>query len=155
MDQQGEPARSVRGASSAYRVPRVLRARRVRLAWLCLPRLLIPPPTRLKASRSFERATQRSYSSTRATSAHRALEDANELADAAVHHHRHFDTDFGVDWRHGTNAFIRDGDRRPAPISSTAAETRRWGAPELSDMTALGVRKSGKIRRRATSDTAV
>lgn len=28
-----------------------------------------------------------------------------------VHHHRHFERDFGVDEWHGTNAFIRDGER--------------------------------------------
>jgi predicted dithiol-disulfide oxidoreductase (DUF899 family) len=40
-----------------------------------------------------------------------------------------FDTDFGVDEWHGTNAFIRDGNRVSAPTSSTPAATRRWGAP--------------------------
>jgi predicted dithiol-disulfide oxidoreductase (DUF899 family) len=35
-----------------------------------------------------------------------------------------FDVDFGVDEWHGTNAFIRDGDRVFRAISSTIAVTR-------------------------------
>ena len=38
---QGEPARPVRRPPSADRLPRLLRARRVRLARTCLPRLLV------------------------------------------------------------------------------------------------------------------
>src|SRR2546425_2350846 len=40
-----------------------------------------------------------------------------------------FDTDFGVDEWHGTNAFFRDGDRVFRKPSSTTAATRRLGAP--------------------------
>ena len=38
-----------------------------------------------------------------------------------------FDKDFSVDEWHGTNAFIRDGDRVVAHTSSTTAATKRWG----------------------------
>jgi predicted dithiol-disulfide oxidoreductase (DUF899 family) len=37
-----------------------------------------------------------------------------------------FDKDFGVDEWHGHDAFIRDGERVYAPISSIGAATRRW-----------------------------
>ena len=40
-----------------------------------------------------------------------------------------FDADFDVDEWHGTNAFIRDGDRVSAPALSTAGVTSRWGTP--------------------------
>ena len=40
-----------------------------------------------------------------------------------------FDADFGVDEWHGTNAFVRDGDRCSAPTSSTPGATRRWATP--------------------------
>ena len=40
-----------------------------------------------------------------------------------------FDTDFGVDEWHGTNAFIRDGDAYSARTSSTIAATKSWEAP--------------------------
>ena len=39
-----------------------------------------------------------------------------------------FDTDFGVDEWHGTNAFIRDGDKCSTPTSSTTVAMRRWVA---------------------------
>ena len=62
-----------------------------------------------------------------------------------------FDNDFGVDEWHGTNAFIRDGDECSAPTSSTAAATRRWGAPgATSTSLRSGARRSGRTRRRAT-----
>ena len=43
-----------------------------------------------------------------------------------------FDVDFGVDEWHGTNAFIRDGDRVSARTSSTAAATRCSTTPSIS-----------------------
>src|SRR5580658_4587461 len=39
-ERQGKPARSVRGAPAADRLPRLLRSQRLRLARPCLPRLL-------------------------------------------------------------------------------------------------------------------
>ena len=48
-----------------------------------------------------------------------------------------FDADFGVDEWHGTNAFMRDGDRAFRTYFITPAATRRWGTRVL-DMTALG-----------------
>ena len=43
-----------------------------------------------------------------------------------------FDADFGVDEWHGTNAFIRDGDRCSGRTSSTPEATRHSGAPGAS-----------------------
>ena len=40
-----------------------------------------------------------------------------------------FDADFGVGEWHGTNAFIRDGDRVFRTYFIDAAATRRWAAP--------------------------
>ena len=62
-----------------------------------------------------------------------------------------FDADFGVDEWHGTNAFIRDGDRVFGPTSSTTAATRRWAAPGATSTSPhSGGRRSGRTRRRAT-----
>ena len=67
-----------------------------------------------------------------------------------------FDKDFGVDEWHGTNAFIRDGDRCSAPTSSTTVATSKWETPgTTSTSLPSGVRRSGKTRRRAPSDPAV
>ena len=40
-----------------------------------------------------------------------------------------FDKDFGVDEWHGTNAFIRDGEKFFEPTSLTIAAMSRWGTP--------------------------
>ena len=40
-----------------------------------------------------------------------------------------FDADFGVGEWHGTNVFIRDGEKFSVPTSSTTAATSRWGGP--------------------------
>ncbi len=62
-----------------------------------------------------------------------------------------FDKDFGVDEYHGTNAFIRDGDRvfRTYFINSRGDEAMgsTWS---YLDITALGARRSGRTRRKAT-----
>jgi predicted dithiol-disulfide oxidoreductase (DUF899 family) len=47
----------------------------------------------------------------RAADGHRAPEGADGLGDALVHHHRRLRRGLGVDEWHGTNAFIRDGDK--------------------------------------------
>jgi len=61
-----------------------------------------------------------------------------------------FDKDFGVDEWHGTNAFIRDGDRvfRTYFINNRGDEQmgNTWN---YLDITASGVRRSGRTRRRA------
>ena len=62
-----------------------------------------------------------------------------------------FDADFGVDEWHGTNAFIRDGDRvfRTYFINNRGDEAL-GGTWSYLDMTALGARSSGRTRRRVT-----
>ena len=76
----------------------------------------------------------------RAAGRHRAAEGADGLGDALVHACTDdFDTDFGVDEWHGTNAFIRDGDRvfRTYFINSRGDEAMgsTWS---YLDITALG-----------------
>ena len=73
---------------------------------------------------------------------HRAGEGADGLGHPVVHHHSRadaFDVDFGVDEWHGTNAFIRDGDRvfRTYFINNRGDEVfvNTWS---FLDMTALG-----------------
>jgi len=63
-----------------------------------------------------------------------------------------FDVDFGVDEWHGHNVFFRDGDKMfRAPTSSTAAATRRWGAPGATSMRRRSdARRPGRTRRKAT-----
>ncbi len=62
-----------------------------------------------------------------------------------------FDADFGVDEWHGTNAFIRDGDRVFRTYFVNTAATRRWGAPGATSTSPRSdARRSGRTRRRAT-----
>ena len=62
-----------------------------------------------------------------------------------------FDADFGVGEWHGTNAFLRDGDRIFRTYFINSAATRRWGAPgATSTSPRSGARRSGRTRRRAT-----
>ena len=108
---QGEPPRPVRRPPSADRLPRLLRARRVRLARPCVPRLLDggrPGRPRRPSERARHHARVRLA---RATGGHRAPEGTNGLDDAVVQITDSFDKDFGVDEWHGTNAFIRDGNK--------------------------------------------
>ena len=108
----GEPARPVRGAPPADRLPVLLRARGGRLARERLPRLL---PGRRRSGRP-PRPSQRPRHHARVRVArpaggHRALEGAHGLA--AIPWYTltdDFDADFGVDEWHGNNAFFRDGD---------------------------------------------
>ena len=62
-----------------------------------------------------------------------------------------FDADFGVDEWHGTNVFIRDGDNvfRTYFVDNRGDEAMgsTWS---YLDITALGARRSGRTRRRAT-----
>ena len=62
-----------------------------------------------------------------------------------------FDADFGVDEWHGTNAFIRDGDRifRTYFINSRGDEAM-GGTWAYLDLTRSGGRRSGRTRRTAT-----
>ena len=86
---QGEPARPVRRPPSADRLPRLLRARRVRLARPCLPRLLDggrPGRPSRPSQRPRHHARVRLA---RAAGGHRAPEGADGMGDdPLVHHHR-------------------------------------------------------------------
>ncbi len=67
-----------------------------------------------------------------------------------------FDADFGVDEWHGTNAFLRDGQRSSARTSSTTAATRRWAAPgHIWTSPLSAVRRSGRTRRTVSANAAV
>ena len=108
---QGEPARPVRGPPSADRLPRLLRARRVRLARACLPRLLLGgrpgrPPRPSERPRHHARVRL-----ARAAGGHRAPEGADGLGDAVVHHHRQLRRRLRRGRVARPNVFIRDGDR--------------------------------------------
>ena len=136
----GEPARPLRGPPAADRLPRVPRARRARLARPRVRRLLDgrrpgrprrPPATP---------ATPRLVFASRGPQADIERVKARmgwempwyTITDG-------FDVDFGVDEWHGTNAFIRDGDRvfRTYFINSRGDEAlgSTWS---YLDMTALG-----------------
>ena len=85
---QGEPARPVRGPPAAGHLPRVLRARRDRLARPRVPRLLDDgrpgrPPRPPERPRHHVRVRL-----ARAAAGHRAAEGADGLDDALVHDHR-------------------------------------------------------------------
>jgi len=75
----------------------------------------------------------------RAAGGHRPLEGPDGLGDPVVHDHDDFDADFGVDEWHGTNAFVRDGDRilRTYFINNRGDEAMgsTWS---YLDLTALG-----------------
>ena len=107
----GEPARPVRRAPSADRLPLLLRARRGRLARAGLPRLLHDgrpgrPPRASERPRHHARVRL-----ARAPAGHRALEGAHGLGQVPWYTLTDdFDADFGVDEWHGTNVFFRDGD---------------------------------------------
>jgi predicted dithiol-disulfide oxidoreductase (DUF899 family) len=108
---QGEPARPVRGPPSADRLPRLLRARRARLAGACLHRLLAGRRPGRHLAHLNARDTTLVFAS-RAPQADIARLKARmgwempwyTITDS-------FDADFGVDEWHGHNAFIRDGER--------------------------------------------
>ena len=60
-----------------------------------------------------------------------------------------FDADFGVPEYHGTNAFVRDGDRVTVLILSIIVVMRPWGAPgPIWTLPRLVGRRSGRTRRR-------
>ena len=110
---QGQPARPVRGPSPADRLPRLLRARRARVARSRVPGLFHagrPGRSRRPPERPRHHAGLRVP---RSAGRHRTGEGTDGLGNAVVHHRprRVFDVDFGVDEWHGTNAFIRDGER--------------------------------------------
>ena len=86
-ERAGEPARPVRRAPSADRLPLLLRARRGRLAGGRLPRLLVPgrpgrPPRPSERPRHHPRVRL-----ARAPARHRTLEVADGLGDPVVHAH--------------------------------------------------------------------
>ena len=61
-----------------------------------------------------------------------------------------FDADFGVDEWHGTNAFIRDGDRVFRTYFVNSVATRRWGAPGTTSTSLRSdARRRGRTRPRA------
>ena len=158
-DRHGEPRRPVRRASAAHRVPRLLRAGRVRLARARLPWLLDGGRPR-RPPRPPERP--RHHAGLRLTSRtlrHRTGEGADGLGDALVHHHRRL--------RHR----LRCGSSgtAPTPSSATAIASYRTylinnrGDESLGstwsylDMTALGRQETWRTpppatpRRRRTS----
>jgi hypothetical protein len=109
---QGELARPVRRPPSADRLPRLLRARRVRLARPCLPRLLDGGRPGRPLAHLNARDTTLVFAS-RAPQADIARLKARmgwemipwyTVTDS-------FDADFGVGEWHGTNVFFRDGDK--------------------------------------------
>jgi predicted dithiol-disulfide oxidoreductase (DUF899 family) len=67
-----------------------------------------------------------------------------------VHAHGEFDKDFGVDEWHGTNAFIRNGDRvfRTYFINNRGDE-QMGSTWNYLDITALGRQEEWRTRRRA------
>ena len=61
-----------------------------------------------------------------------------------------FDKDFGVDEWHGTNSFIRDGDKVFRTYFINDRGDERWGVPgTTSTSLRSGAKKSGRTRRRA------
>ena len=72
-----------------------------------------------------------------------------------VHHHS-FDTDFGVNEWHGTNALIRAWDEvfRTYFINNRGDE-QMGSTWNYLDITALGRRRSGRTHRRLPADAAV
>ena len=108
----GEPARPVRRPPPADRLPLLLRARRRQVARERLPRLLVHgrpgrPPRPPERPRHDARARL-----ARAAGGHRALQGRGWAGTIPWYTITDdFDADFGVDEWHGTNAFIRDGDR--------------------------------------------
>ena len=143
----------------SYRLPRLLRARRHhvptggrRLPGTCLRGLLIPRrPGR--APRPPERAGHDArLRFARPPGRNPGPEGAHGLGtDPVVHDHRRLrQKDFGVDQWHGTNAFIRDGQRitRTYFVNSRGAEAMgsTWS---YLDITALGRQEQWEDRRRA------
>ena len=93
----------------------------------------------------------------RAADGHRAREGADGLGDAMVHMTDGFDADFGVDEWHGTNAFIRDGERvfRTYFINSRGDE-QMGSTWNYLDITALGRQEDvGGLARGLPPDPAV
>ena len=61
-----------------------------------------------------------------------------------------FDKDFGVDEWHGTNAFVRDGERIYRTYFVNSRAPRQWEAPGVTWISRrLAARRSGRTRRRA------
>ena len=85
---EGEPRRPVRGPPSADRLPRLLRARSVRLARPCLPRLLARGRSRLEPRPSERARHDARLCLPRAAGRHRPPQGADGLGGAVVHHHR-------------------------------------------------------------------
>ena len=132
--------RPVRRPPSADRLPRLLRARRVRLARPCLPRLLDGGrPGRPRRPSQCPRHHAR-VCLARAAGGHRAPEGADGMGDVPWYTVTDsFDADFGVDEWHGTNVFIRDGDRifRTYFINNRGDE-QMGGTWNYLDITPLG-----------------
>ena len=132
--------RPVRRPPSADRLPRLLRARRARLARPRLPRLLDGgrpgrPPRPSQRPRHDARVRL-----ARAAGRHRPAEGADGLGTIPWYTITDsFDADFGVDEWHGTNAFIRDGDKifRTYFINSRGDE-QMGGTWNYLDITPLG-----------------
>ena len=127
---QGQPARPVRGPPAADRLPRLLRAGRVRLARTCLPRLLDggrPGRPRRPSQRPRHHPGLRLA---RAAGRHRAGEGTDGLDDAVVHPHRRLRCRLRrrrVAWHQ--RLLSATARACSAPISSTTAATSRWAAP--------------------------
>ncbi len=139
-ERQSEPARPVRGPPSADRLPRLLRARRARLAGACLHRLFARGRPGLPPRPSERPRHDARLRLARAAGRHRAAEGADGLGEIPWYTITDsFDADFGVDEWHGHNAFIRDGERifRTYFINSRGDEAMGTVWSYL-DMTALG-----------------
>ena len=133
-------ARPVRRPPSVDRLPRLLRARRARLARACLHRLFARGRPGLQSRPSQRARYDAGVRLACAAGRHRAPEGADGLG--AIPWYTvtdSFDADFGVDEWHGHNAFIRDGERifRTYMINGRGDEAMGtvWN---YLDMTALG-----------------
>ena len=136
---QREPARPVRRPPAADRLSRVLRAGRGRLATPCLRRLFVRgrPGRRRRASERARHDARLRF--TRAAERHRAVESADGLEDAVVHDHRQLRRRLRRQEWHGTNAFIRDGDKVFRTYFVDARGDEQMGNTwNYLDITALG-----------------
>ena len=149
----GEPARPVRGAPPADRLPLLLRARRGRLARERLPRLLVRrrpgrPPRAPERPRHHARVRL-----ARAAGGHRALEGADGLGRSPGTRSptTSTPTSASTSGTAPTPSSATTTTGSSAPTSSTAAATRRWAAPgATSTSPRSAARRSGRTRPRAT-----
>ena len=149
---QGQPGRPLRGSPAADRLPRLLRARRLRLARARLCRVLDGGrPSRPRRPPERPRHHAR-VCLAGAADGHRAREGADGLGDALVHVDRRLRRGLrrGRVARH-ERIHPRWRPRVPDLLHQRLAATRRWGAPgATSTSRRSGARRSGRTRQRAT-----